>query len=90
MTVSKKRDRVVVFRLTEQEYNCLKSDCAAAGSRSLSDYTRSELLSGSRMDISDSFVLRRFREMDKRITEVYRLTKEILDKMRAGESGQDC
>ena len=82
MTESKRRDRIVVFRLTEQEYNCLKSDCDAAGGRSLSDYTRSELLCGSRPDISNLLILQRFLEIDRRIAEVYRLTKQILDRMK--------
>jgi hypothetical protein len=38
------RDRVVVFRLSEEEYLSLKRACDSSGARSISDFTRSELL----------------------------------------------
>jgi hypothetical protein len=34
----------VVFRLTRDEYHRLQKACSATGARSLSDYTRRELL----------------------------------------------
>jgi len=39
------RDRVVVFRLSQQEYQTLKRACDSRGARNLSDFTRTELLS---------------------------------------------
>lgn len=44
MTVAKRRDRLVVFRLTEEEHAVLRQACVARGGRSLSDFARSELL----------------------------------------------
>ena len=44
MAASKPRNRIVVFRLTQDEYNSLKEFCQAKGGRNLSDFTRSELL----------------------------------------------
>jgi hypothetical protein len=38
------RNRVVVFRVTQEEYKLLRSTCLERGGRSLSDFTRSELL----------------------------------------------
>ena len=38
------RNRVVVFRLSQDEYHMLKEACVRAGGRNLSDFTRSELL----------------------------------------------
>jgi hypothetical protein len=44
MPVLKRRDRVVVFRLTQDEYEELKIVCAVRGARNISDFARSELL----------------------------------------------
>ena len=44
MTVLKRRDRIVVFRLTQEEYKRLQKACSATGARNLSDFTRKELL----------------------------------------------
>ena len=44
MPVLKRRDRVVVFRLTQDEYEELKTVCAVRGARNISDFARSELL----------------------------------------------
>ena len=44
MPVLKRRNRVVVFRLTQDEYEDLKSASSMRGARNISDFTRSELL----------------------------------------------
>jgi hypothetical protein len=41
---SQKRDRAVLFRLSEDEYNTLTEACQRLGGRNLSDFTRSEVL----------------------------------------------
>lgn len=41
---SKPRNRVVVFRLSQEEYRSLQEACSRAGARNLSDFTRSEVL----------------------------------------------
>jgi hypothetical protein len=41
---SKPRDRVVVFRVSQDEYRALKEACDRRGSRNLSDFARSEIL----------------------------------------------
>jgi len=41
---SKPRNRVVVFRLSQDEYETLQAACARAGARNLSDFTRSKVL----------------------------------------------
>jgi hypothetical protein len=38
------RDRVVVFRLSQDEYRSLRETCESRGARNLSDFTRSEVL----------------------------------------------
>jgi hypothetical protein len=46
--MTKRREKVVIFRLTEQEHRVLKQLCVARGGRSLSEFSRVELLSPSR------------------------------------------
>jgi len=43
MAVNKPRNRTLIFRLTQDEYDCLQA--ASSGSRSLSDFARERLLS---------------------------------------------
>lgn len=38
------RNRIVVFRLSQEEYKNLKHACQLRGARSVSDFTRSEIL----------------------------------------------
>jgi hypothetical protein len=44
MPVLKPRNRVVVFRLTQDEYQDLKTVSSVRGARNISDFARSELL----------------------------------------------
>jgi CRISPR/Cas system Type II protein with McrA/HNH and RuvC-like nuclease domain len=44
MTILRRRDRIVVFRLSQDEYARLQTACSERGGASLSDFTRSELL----------------------------------------------
>jgi hypothetical protein len=43
-TALKNRNRVVVFRVTQEEYKHLRNVCLERGGRNLSEFTRSELL----------------------------------------------
>jgi hypothetical protein len=47
LPVYRPRTRLVNFRLSEDEYQLLKQTCARSGARSVSDYARSAVLSGS-------------------------------------------
>ena len=42
MAISKPRNRLLIFRLTQDEYEALQS--ASSGARSLSEYARAKLL----------------------------------------------
>jgi hypothetical protein len=44
MSVLKPRNRLVNFRLSEEEFQGLKTACEASGARSLSDFARSAVL----------------------------------------------
>ena len=43
MAVTKPRNKILIFRLTQDEYQALQA--ASSGARSLSDYARTKLLS---------------------------------------------
>ena len=44
MAITKPRNRVVLFRLTEDEYDYLQHACEAGQARSISDFARSRIL----------------------------------------------
>ena len=48
MTMTRRREQLVVFRLTDLELRTLKRVCEARGGRNLSEFARTELLSGAR------------------------------------------
>ena len=48
MKLRQRRDRVVLFRLTEHEHRALGELCAARGGRSLSEFVRLEVLNPTR------------------------------------------
>jgi hypothetical protein len=51
MAVSKLRNRVVLFRLTQDEYDRVQQACADASARSISDFARARIL-GPGTDLS--------------------------------------
>lgn len=44
MAVLKPRNRILIFRLTQDEYENLQTACTDKGARSLSDFARTQLL----------------------------------------------
>ncbi len=44
MPISKPRNRVVLFRLTQDEYNEIQQACEGGAARSVSDYARARIL----------------------------------------------
>jgi len=44
MATRNRKDRIVVFRLTESDYASLTTACRRAGARNLSDFARSVLM----------------------------------------------
>ena len=76
------RNRIVVFRLSEEEYNSLRSACVAAGGRNLSDFTRSELLTVVQPDgHGASLVERKFLEVERKINDLHNLVERLADRI---------
>ena len=44
MAICKRRDRIVVFRVTDEEHEQLQQACETSGNRNLSEFVRLELL----------------------------------------------
>lgn len=86
MTVLKRRDRLVVFRLTQEEYKRLQRACSVTGARNLSDFTRRQLLDGAaRRDQGEGIEIRlsgfdkRLGELQKAVRQINRLLKQMKD-----------
>lgn len=80
--LSKRRTRTIIFRVTQQEYQQLKTECDTAGVRSLSEYARSALLRSSRKDSVETFFSERLSEIERKLGDLYQSTKEILEFLR--------
>ena len=65
---SKPRNRIVVFRLSQEEYQSLKEACDRAGARNLSDFTRSEVLECLNSDAFGGHLARRFISLERQIS----------------------
>ena len=76
-----RRDRTIIFRLTQAEYDRLKLACAAAGARTLSEYTRSELLDASETDSQGSTNLKRFHAINEKLEELKAMVNRISERM---------
>jgi hypothetical protein len=71
------RNRIVVFRLTDAEFNSLKSACAEHGGRNLSEFTRSELLSFLQGPPLERVVDSRFHEIQRQVEDLQRAMQQI-------------
>jgi uncharacterized protein (DUF1778 family) len=64
---AKTRDRIIVFRVTQDEYRSLKEACASPGARNLSDFTRSEVLAALHSGSVAEYLTRRFESIETQI-----------------------
>lgn len=67
---SKPRNRVVVFRVSQDEYRVLKEACDRRGSRNLSDFARSEIMANLQAGPIVEYVNHRFAAVEQAITAV--------------------
>ena len=85
MATLHQRDRIVVFRLSQEEHQSLRSACIAAGSRSLSDYTRTQLLTLLSADASQSLVERRFGDIDRKLSALHQIIQRVSERIESPE-----
>ena len=69
MLTLRRRSRVVVFRLSEDEYLSLIAECDRRGARSLSDFTRSQVLGFLKSSFDDSAPLH-LRAIERRLEDL--------------------
>ena len=81
MALLKQRNRFVVFRLTQEEYNAIKSACVAAGSRNLSDFTRTELLALIQADGRSCLVEQKLLEIDRKLADLQSCVERVSERM---------
>ena len=84
MTDSRSRNRLVVFRVTQEEYELLREACAERGGRNLSEFTRSELLSVLRSDSLGGVIERRFSEVERKLTGLQNSIGQIAIQLEIG------
>ena len=89
MSVLKRRDRIVVFRLTQDEYKRLQKACSSTGAHSISDFTRRELLDKADAIPSDGLE-DRLSTFEKKLSDLQSTLRQInsLLKQLADSNGQ--
>ena len=85
MTFIKRRDRTVIFRLTQDEYDNLETACRQRGARTLSDYARSELLQAVERDQSE--VMRELSDLRCRLERMEGLLSSLFGRKRKAKRG---
>jgi len=82
MRVMRPRNRLVIFRLSEDEYRNLKMACSLREARSVSDFARDAVLgsigTGERGEESRD---RRLRELETGIRQILRLLERAADRV---------
>ena len=85
------RNRIVVFRLSQDEYDRLRAACDAAGGRTLSDFTGSELLTLVQTDGGGSIIERKFVEIDRKLSALQTMIKQVSERITAPNGDyHDC
>jgi hypothetical protein len=75
MPVMKRRSRIVIFRLTDDEYEELKAACVHRGARNVSDFARTALLQNIATERED--VTRKLSEIESGVHRLEKLITEI-------------
>lgn len=88
MPVLKPRNRLVNFRLSEEEYERLKASCALHGARSLSDFARAAVLRAVVPGVlpsehGDSLPDGRVSQMDRKLHDLESRVSQLLNLVEA-------
>ena len=75
MPVLKRRSRIVIFRLTDDEYDDLKAACVDRGARNVSDFARNALLESITQDREG--VTRKLQDIESGVHRLEKLIEEI-------------
>jgi hypothetical protein len=77
MATQKPRNRIVVFRLSQEEFATLKNACAERGGRNLSEFTRSEIIRFLNTQSLSYVVERHFDELERRLADLSAAVDEV-------------
>jgi len=83
----KRRNRIVIFRLTEEEYESLKNVCIHRGARSISDFARSALLTSMGND-GQTAVDQRLAELESAVHHMAQLLETIVSRFTGHSAGE--
>jgi hypothetical protein len=76
MSSENPRNRLVVFRVTQEELASLKAACAEKGGRNLSDFTRSELLNFLHSQSPEFIIQRKLDDIERQLGQMHMDIKE--------------
>jgi hypothetical protein len=79
MFAVKPRNRLVNFRLTEDEYTRLTAICASRGSRSISDFARAAILGIVEPSTGDWALAGRVAGLDDRVRELEAVLRDLCE-----------
>jgi hypothetical protein len=87
MAVLKRRNKMVNFRVSEDEYEYLKTLCASEGARSISDFARSAVCRSiaSHASTLEEPLDRRVDRLDGKVDELGRVVRELAELVAAGQ-----
>lgn len=88
MSVLRPRNRLVNFRLNQEEYETLKAACSSNGARSISDFARSAVMrSVGAGEPGEGLILVRLSKVGHRISELESRIRNLL-RLLEGVAGQ--
>jgi len=83
MSALNPRNRIVVFRLSQNEFATLKCACAEKGGRNLSEFTRSELLNFLRAQPPEYLIQNKLDAIERQLTGM-RTDMHEMSRLRGG------
>lgn len=84
MSVIRPRNRLVNFRLSEDEFEKLRDSCALFGARSISDFARSSVLSRLELDPrQEAAPSRQIQSLDTKVNELEARVGQLLHLLEA-------
>jgi hypothetical protein len=81
LPTAKPRNKIVVFRLTQDEYRTLTEACRAKGGRNVSEFTRSELMATLTSESAALSVEARFCGLNEGILRIERALADLLARL---------
>jgi hypothetical protein len=84
MSSENPRNRLVVFRVTQDELVSLKAACAEKGGRNLSDFTRSELFTFLHSQSPEFLIQRKLDDIERQLSRMHMDIREQHCSLAAG------